>query len=313
MATLAAPTYFQSSVTGIHRGPGSAATYSVVVGSVRSSGAVSATYEAWVLQDALAGTGPLPAPFPVYQLTPAQATPVGLRLFPLAYNELFTVVQNPVAGSPPSYTIGAGIATTAAPISTLAPIASSLHSADFTNMQLFNDSVNGQMYLYAQNDVSSPGLSAWSLANTAPPDAAAPTKRAVGALSASVQAIAENTAVPAADIAYIEANINGGVINGETVRAGTIPYSGASPSLDTWVSTDLPMARTYSGVGTLDAPFGVQSGSRWGQDNILLLGPGLRSAADGGVNPGLALLWVNSAGTIRSEERGPNRLLDEHR
>jgi hypothetical protein len=169
--------------------------------------------------------------------------------------------------------------------------------------------VNDQVYVYSENDLSSPGLSAWSVSDTAPPDAAAPTKREVGALAAYIQAIGENTTTSAANVAYVEASITGGVTHSETLRVGTVPYSNATPDLDTWVSTDLAVARNYMGTGTLDAPFGVTSGSRWNQDNVMLLGPGLKSAADGGVNPGLALLWVDATGTIHSEERGTNRLL----
>ncbi|HEX8794979.1 MAG TPA: hypothetical protein VF765_28730 [Polyangiaceae bacterium] len=309
VTTLTAPSYFQSSFTAFHRGAGAAATYTVVVGSVVPTGGVSATYDAWVIQDSLADNGPLPAPFPVYQLTPAQATPLGVHIVPLSPSLLVATVENPVAGTPPTYTLGAGVATPSAPISTLAPIASSVYADDFTNYQLFHNAVNGQVYVYSENDLSSPGVSAWSLPDTAPADAAAPNKREVGALAAFVQAIGENTTTSAADIAYLENTITGGVITNQSLRVGTVPYSNASPDLDTWMSTDLTVARSYSGVGVLDAPFGILSGSRWGQDNIMLLGPGIKSAADGGVNPGLALLWVNAAGTIRSEERGPNRLL----
>jgi len=309
VSALASPTYFQSTMAGFHRGAGGAATYTVVVGSVRASGGVSASYEAWVIQDSLPVTGPLPAPLTVYSLTPVQATPIALRVLPLSATELFTTVENPIAGTPTTYDLGAGVATPSSPISTLTPIASSIYADDFTNMQLFHNAVNDQVYVFSENDLSSPGLSTWSLSDTAPADAAAPTKREIGALAATIQAIGENTTTSAADVAYVEAAITGGVTHSETLRVGTVPYSNATPDLDTWVSTDLAVARTYTGTGTLDAPFGVTDGSRWGQDNIMLLGPGLRSAADGGVNPGLALLWVDATGTIHSEERGTNRLL----
>jgi hypothetical protein len=307
VSVLTAPSYFQSTFSAAHRGAGTAATYAVVVGSVRASGGVSATYDAWVIPDSLAGAGPLPAPFPVYQLTPVQATPTGLHVLPLSTTDLFTAVENPVSGTPTTYGLGAGIATPTAPLSTLAPVASSIYADDFTQMQVFHNAVNDQVYFFSENDLSSPGMSAWSIPDTAPADAAAPTKREVGALAAYIQAIGENTTTSAADIAYVEAAISGGITTSYTVRVGTVPYASATPDLDTWTSTDLTVARTYP--GTLDAPFGVLSGSRWGQDNIMLLGPGLRNAADGGVNPGLALLWVDAAGGVRSEERGPNRLL----
>ncbi|HTQ45992.1 MAG TPA: hypothetical protein VMI75_24720 [Polyangiaceae bacterium] len=310
VSALTSPSYFQSTFSGLHRGAGSAATYTVVTGSVRSAGGVAASYDAWVIPDNLPGTGPLPTPFTVYQLTPVQATPVGqLHLLPLSSSELFTIVENPITGTPTTYSAGAGIATPSSPLSTLAPVASSIYADDLTNMQLFHNAVNAQVYVFSENDLSSPGLSAWSLPDTAPADAAAPTKREVGALAAYIQAIGENTTTSAADVAYVEATINGGVIHDETVRVGTVPYSNATPDLDTWVSTDLTAARTYTGVGTLDAPIGVTCGSRWSQDNIMLLGPGLKSAADGGVDTGLALLWVDATGTIHAEERGTNRLL----
>lgn len=306
---LTSPTYFGSTFATMRRGPGSAATYGIVVGSVRASATDPAVYEAWLIQDSMAAAGPLPAPYPIYPLTSAQATPTSIHILPLATNEVFTAVESPVTGTPTTYSLGAGVATQSAPLSNLAPVASSIHSDDFTNLELFNDAVNDEVYFFSENDLSSPGLSAWSIPNTAPPDAAAPTKRSVGALAAFVQAIGENTTTSAADIAYVESNVVSGVTSAMTLRVGAISYAGAMPDLDTWQSTDLTVARTYTGMGTLDSPFGSLCGSRWVQDNIMLLGSGLKSAADGGVNPGLALLWVSSNGSVRSEARGPNRLL----
>jgi hypothetical protein len=310
-----ANTYFSAVFSAVHRSPGKASTYTVVLASTRASSMVSATYEAFVLQDSLPNAGPVPNPFAVYQLTPVQATPTSMHILPLAPNDLFTLVENPVANAGvTTYALGAGIATTSAPIAALSPVSSSLNADDFTNDGLLNDSVNNMVYIYSQNDLSSPGMSAWSVSSTAAPDAAAPAKRAIGAISAIMPSIAENTTQVAADIAYLESSINGSFVNGETFRAGTIPYSGATPDLDTWVSTDLPVVKAYNGSGVYDAPVGVNDGSRWGSDNIMMVGPGLKTATDasnGGVPYGLNALWMDATGALRAEQRGPTRLLPD--
>jgi hypothetical protein len=319
VTTIAPPTsYFASYSANGHRSPGKDATYTVVLAYTRSSPMVSATYEAYVIQDSLANAGPIPSPFPAYSLTPVQATPTALHVLPLAPNDVFTAVENPVtSGGVTTYDLGVGIATPSTLASPLFPVSSSLNSDDFTEMALFNNNTNNTVYVYAENDPSSPGMSAWTVPDALMADGAAPTKRAIGAISASMPSIAENTTQSAADIAYTEANLNGAFTTGETFRAGTIPYASATPDLDTWVSTDLPIVKGYGSAGqgsVFDAPLGLSDGSHWYNDNIMLVGPGLRNNADasnGGVPYGLNYLWMDANGNLRAEGQGNNRLLPE--
>jgi hypothetical protein len=308
-------TYFQAIASAVHRSPGKASTYTVVLAYTRASAAVSATYEAFVLQDTLANAGTIPSPFPVYQLTPVQATPNSMHILPLATTDLFLTIENPsVSGGVTTYNYGAGIATTAAEVTTLAPISQSFNLDDFTEGSLFHNSVNNTVYVYNQNDVSSPGLSSWALSDTVPTDAGMPTKRPIGAISAFMPSIAENTTASSADIAYVESTLTGNFVTSIAYRAGTIPYTAATPDLDTWVSTDLPLVRNYTNV--FDAPTGLMgtSGSRWASDNIMLLGPGAKAAAsvdasNGGVPYGLNMIWMDATGTLKSEARGATRLM----
>ncbi len=307
--------YFQALASAVHRSPGKASTYTVVLAYTRASAAVSATYEAYVLQDTLGNSSPIPSPYPVYQLTPGQATPSSMKVLPLATTDLFLAIENPaMSGGVTTYSYGAGIATTAAEVTTLAPISQSFNLDDFTDGSLFHDSVNDTVYVYDQNDVSSPGMSSWALPDTVPTDAGAPTKRALGAISAFMPSIAENTTAAAADIAYVESTLSGNFVTSVAYRAGTIPYAAATPDLDTWMSTDLPIVRNYSNV--FDAPTGLvgTSGSRWASDNIMLLGPGAKAAAsvdasNGGVPYGLNMLWMDATGTLKAEARGATRLM----
>jgi len=281
---------------------------------------VSATYEAFILQDSMSSSGPIPAPFAVYQLTPAQAAPPAVHSLPYSTTEVLTFVET---GSSAIWSLGAGIATSTAPIATLFPIASSSYQDDFNRSAYFHDSVNNTAYVYATNDNASPGVSAWGVPDSLPADAAAPQKRAVSALGSNVRSIGENSSgLPAADIAYEESLTNvSGLITGVNVRAGTIPYAASTPDLDTWVSTDLPIVKSFGNV--FNAPSvvsdviggnSVTCGSIWSKDQYMALGPGVRAGAvldsgNGGVPFGLNALWFDATGIIHSDLTGNSRLL----
>src|ERR1019366_6751951 len=69
--------------------------------------------------------------------------------------------------------------------------------------------------------------------------------------------------------------------------------------------------RTFSDASMAPIfPAGSGADSRWSSDSMMLLGPGSH-AADGGVAPGLNLLWFDATGAIRSEEDGPNAVLTD--
>jgi hypothetical protein len=310
-------------MAAVRRSAGAANAFTVVAASTQSTAAVSATYVAYVLQDSLPATGPVPNPFTVYQLAPTQAAPLSTHILPFQTTELFTTFEFPAPGGA-TYNFGAGIATGAGPITALSPVASSVSLNDFTrSVDMFHSSVDNTVYVYSTNDIQTPGLSAWAVSDTLPADAAAPQKRAVSALNSTIRDISENlanTTVPSANIAYEEqmpspANPNN--TSKITYYAGAIPNSGATPSLGSWAPTDLPVVRSYANAAVFDAPFAPQGftmGSLWAKDNIMLIGPGFKVAAgvdasNGGVPYGLNLLWEDATGTLKSEMNGANRLM----
>jgi hypothetical protein len=316
---LDGPSYAAAFYSAVHRSPGKVPGYTVILASTKTVVSAPATYNAFVLYDAMSSLGPVPAPFPAYQVTAGQAAPVQTQILPLQTVptvELFTAVDNLVTGPPATYTLGVGIATASPSVpATPSPVASSLTN-DFVRMQLFHDSANSKIFIYSQNDVSTPGFSGWWVPDTLPADAAAPTKRTIGGLSAILHDIGENGAQAAADIAYEEDTLNGVFLAGIAYRVGTIPYSGGGggPNLNSWVSTDLPVVKNFTGNGVFDAPFGIPNGSLWVNDNIMLIGPGasVRSnidASNGGVPYGLNLLWLDASGNVRSIMTGANRLM----
>ena len=260
-------------------------------------------FYAYVLPDTMPATGPLPADFEVYQETIQLPNANGLRVLPFSATDLFTAVAYPPQTAPTNYVLGVGRATTAAP-ATLTTATTTPNADDLKNPVMFH--ANGSVYIYDQNDNSSPGLSAWTVPDTGTV-ASPPAKRAIsGGQPAFLHDIAGNTMSAAADVAYQSGVVGpgGGAI---TYRAGTIDDA----KLDTWVSTDLPTVKVYPDATAAPVfPGGFGADSRWSSDSMMLLGPGSH-AADGGVAPGLNLLWFDATGAIRSEEDGPNALLTD--
>jgi len=328
---LPAPSNGQS-FTIAHRGPISSNPYISIATYGRPDGGMG-TYYVYSLLDAMLATGPIPAPFIAYTETLAQPVTDALALLPLTTTDVLVAITNPTASSPPNYVLGVGRAT---PTSSLTPTA--LATVDTTPLEsdvnrtsLFD--ANGTLYMYDQNDPSHPGLSTWSVPDTAVV-ASPPTKRAISTENAGyILGIGQNVADatnPAADILYgentaVTTTLDGGgiatLVNGITFRAGAIPYAApaGSPDLDTWVSTDLPLATITPGpcagqdAGVCSTaftmPLGISTASYWSNDNIMMLGPGLTKGTSGVNYPGLNVVWLDSTGAVRSQQTGANNLL----
>jgi hypothetical protein len=288
-----------------HRSPSSVAPYTVAL-SYSKPLSSPGTYYAYSLPDTMPATGPVPSEFTVYQETILAPSIDGILSLPLSATDLFTAIAYPTATMPVNHVLGVGRATTTVALTptTLSTVATSPNVDDVARPNLFH--ANGNVYIYDENDTSSPGVSSWAVPDTATVTTP-PMKRAVSAAQpAFIHAIGENvgnTTTPSANILYQESTVAGTFTNSISFRAGTIPYS----ALGTWVSTDLPLVRVFTDVYA--APTGVGNASIWVNDNIMLIGPGLRNGTTGVVMPGLNLLWVDSTGAIRSEQTGANNLL----
>jgi hypothetical protein len=301
----------QSFVTA-HRSPSAVSPYISIASYSRPLGGTG-TYYAYSLPDTMPVSGPIPNAFPIYGETTASPSTVGDAIFPFSTTDLFTAIAYPTATAPTNYVLGVGRATSTLPLTptTLATVATSPNEDDVSRVDMFH--ANGSVYLFDENDESDPGLSTWTVPDTATATAP-PAKRAVSAANpASIVAIGENvadTTNPSANVMYEESTVVGTFTNAITFRAGTIPYASpdaGSHDLDSWVSTDLPQVKISTNVYT--APVGVATASVWVNDNIMLIGSGLRNGNTGVVMPGLNVVWVDSTGTVRGEQIGANNLL----
>jgi hypothetical protein len=286
-----------------HRSGSSIQPYTSLAFFTKPAGTPLGSYYAYVLPDSMLAMGPLPADFQLYQETAAVPTVDLLHILPFSATDLFAAIVYPTQTAPTNYLIGIGRATTTAP-ATLTTAVTSPNADDERSPILFH--ANSNVYLYDENDNSSPGLSVWAVPDTAVVTTP-PAKRAIsGGAPAFLHDIVDNTMSASADVAYQSGIVNaqGGAI---TYRAGTVAFG----NLDTWVSTDLPVVATYSDATLAPVfPAGVGVDSRWTDDSMMLLGPGSR-AVDAGGGPGLNLLWFDATGTLRSEESGSSALLTD--
>jgi hypothetical protein len=299
---LDAPSVPNGAYANGHRSGSSIQPYTAVA-FVSKPLMVTGSFYAYVLPDTMPANGPLPATFAVYGETIQLPAVNELRVLPFSTTDLFTAVAYPTQTTPTNYVLGVGRATTAAP-ATLTSAATTPNADDLRNPVMFH--ANSNVYIYDQNDNSSPGLSAWTVPDTGTVVTASAKRAISGGQPAFLHDVAESTMSAAADVAYQSGIIaaGGGAI---TCRAGTVDYA----KLDSWVSTDLPVVRTFSDASMAPIfPAGSGADSRWSSDSMMLLGPGSH-AADGGVAPGLNLLWFDATGAIRSEEDGPNAVLTD--
>ena len=312
VAVLNAPVTGSQSFTIGHRGPISAAPFIMLATYGKPAGGTG-TFYAYAVPDTMAATGPLPNAFPIYNESLQAPNVDQTAILPFSTTEIFAAITVP-SGAPATYSLGVGLATPTAALSStmLAAVATSAYEDDLGRANMFH--ATGSVYIFDENDETSPGLSTWKVADTALVTTALPMKRAIESTNpAFIVAIGENvadTANPSANIMYEETTVANSFTNSVTFRAGTIPYSatdGGAPDLDTWMSTDLKKVNIATNVYT--TPVGVGTNSIWVNDNIMLVGPGLKNGTTGFVMPGLNAVWVDSTGTVRSVQTGSDNLL----
>jgi hypothetical protein len=326
---LDAPVTPGAEYAGSVRGGGSTPATTVLAYAPASDGGVLGAFSAYVLPDALDAAGPVPAPYPVFTETPLIPEVDAIHVLPLdapgadaGPAPLFVALTYPAPvpadADAGDYVLGVGVAT-GGPVglpATLTTLATSPDPAALSNLRLFG--ANGEVYVFGSGGASSAGLSVW----TAGDDAAVPTPaspRAVWAgLAGQIDGIAANSSTAAADIAVEQDLTVGGYVTTIGYYAGTVPYAdlatwapSASSPADAALSASLAPVDSFTNVFT--APDGIPCGSVWSDDNIMLLGPGLAPADDGG-NPvsGLNMLWFNSTGAVRGLQSGADALLLDH-
>ncbi len=282
-------------------------------GAAEESGALAA-FSAYVLPDAVSASGPLPVPFVVYRETPIFPDVDTIRVLPLftaaATSDaappytLFTAVTYPSPSQPVAHVLGVGQATAgvSGQPATLYTVVTTPNLGDVKDSRLLQ--AGDSVYIYDENDPSSPGLSAWKVPATAAVTTPPPRRAVSTGMPARVLDVANGA--DGAEFAYEADTVSGAYTTSIRYLAGTVP----NDNLDTWASTDLQSVATFANVFT--APTGIPCGSVWTNDNLMLLGPGLRNASEeGGVAPGLNLLWFDATGTLRSSGSGTNGLLTD--
>ncbi|MGO9836956.1 MAG: hypothetical protein ACLP1X_22395 [Polyangiaceae bacterium] len=309
---LNAPATGSQSFVTAHRGSALAASPFIAIATYGKPVAGTGTYYGYALPDTMPAAGPIPSDFPLYEETIQAPTVDGVALFPLSMTQIFAGITVP-SGTPATYSLGVGVATPTMPLTpaTLATAAASANEDDVGRSTLFH--ANGNVYIYDENDESSPGLSTWTVPDTAQVTTG-PMKRSIEAPNpAIIVSIGENvadTTNPSADVVYEETTVVNSFTATATFRAGTIPYAapdGGGPDLDTWTSTDLAKIDISTNVYT--TPIGISTNPVWVNDNIMLLGPGLKNGNTGFVMPGLNAVWFDSTGKLKSVQTGSNNLL----
>jgi hypothetical protein len=295
-----APSVPNGQLSAVHRSPSAIAPYTALAIYTKPL-QTTGSYYAYVVPDLMPGNGPLPADFQIYQETIQLPTVSSIRALPFSTTDLFTAVAYPTQTAPTDYVLGVGRATSTAP-ATLTTAATTPNAGDLHDLVLFHG--NGNVYVYAENDNSAPGLSAWTVPDTASFSTPPPKRAISGGQPAFLHDIAENTSSAAANVSY-QVQLTTGVNGSIGYRAGTVDYA----KLDTWVAGDLPLTKTYTDLTRAPVyPNGTGAASRWSGDNLMLLGPGLLGS-DGGSPPGLNLLWFDATGALRAEEDGADALL----
>jgi hypothetical protein len=289
-------------VVGIWRERGAGANVTAVVDKLTVP-MLSPTYSVHLLQDTMPSTGPVPAGFNVYEPTPVQ-TVTSMTVAPISPTNAFEVVAYS-AGT--TYTLGVGDVTSAND-PPLATVATALTAAPFNGPHLYQVA-NGDIYIYNENDPSTPGFTSWAVPPTGDVDGSVPPLLVESGKLSGVIDVAPNTSQPSADVLTYEIIKNGNLTETYNLRLGVVPNS----DLGSWSATSLPLvgndAGTYQHVQ--NAP--IFSGNQvfWG-DDILMMGQGYCiTQPDGGcmTTPGMNALWLNATSGERAQEIGSNRLL----
>jgi hypothetical protein len=306
---LNAPATGSQSFTTAHRGGELSTSPYIVIASYGKPAVGTGTYYGYALPDTMPATGPIPSDFPIYEETIQTPNVDGVAIFPFSMTQIFAGMTVP-SGTPATYSLGVGVATSTTPLTPtmLATAAASANEDDVGRSTLFH--ANGNVYIYDENDESSPGLSTWTVPDTAQ-IATGPMKRSIEAPNPAI--IGENvgdTTNPSANVVYEETTVVNSFTTTATFRAGTIPYAApdsGGPDLDTWTSTDLAKVDISTNVYT--TPIGINTNPVWVNDNIMLLGPGLKNGNTDFVMPGLNAVWFDSTGKLKSVQTGSNNLL----
>jgi hypothetical protein len=292
-------------VLGIWRDRGAGASLTAVVDRVSGS-MPPASFNVHVIPDTMGSSGPVPAGFSLYQPTSSQ-TVTSMTVAPQASTNVFEAVEVSSGGA---YTLGVGDVSSTTDPTTLGTVATAITAAPFNGPHLYQVA-NGDIYLYNENDPSTPGFTSWAVPPTGNIDGGVtPLLVESGRLSGVVD-IAPNTTQASADVLTYEIIKSGNLVDTYNLRLGVVPNA----SLGSWSATSLPVlgngdAGTYTRVQ--NAP--VLSGNQmfWG-DDILLLGQGyciLQPDGGGCANsPGMSAVWLNAITGLRSQEIASNRLL----
>ncbi len=303
-AQVDVPGATDDSVIGIWRDRGAGASLTAVVDRVSGS-MPPASFNVHVIPDTMGNNGPVPAGFSLYQPTSSQ-TVTSMTVAPQSSTNVFEAVE---VSSAAAYTLGVGDVSSTSDPTTLGTVATALTAAPFNGPHLYQVA-NGDIYIYNENDPSTPGFTSWAVPPTGNVDAGVtPLLVESGRLSGVVD-IAPNTTQASADVLTYEIIKSGNLVDTYNLRLGVVPNA----SLGSWSATSLPVlgngdAGTYPRVQ--NAP--VFSGNQvfWG-DDILLLGQGYCiSQPDGGctTSPGMSAVWLNATTGLRSQEIASNRLL----
>jgi hypothetical protein len=264
------------------------------------TGAPGNGYDVYLLPDGMSASGPLPPPQTLVKPSATFSNTRELRAWPYGGTDFFLALAY-VDPQTSNVTFGVGRAPdNQNPVSTFATVGTSVHKNDFQSPVLLD--ANAKMYMFTGNDETVLGVSAFAVPESAKLSGPV-TPRAIssGKLSTIFDAVVNSTPT-SANVAYAEGEVGQATFKSITLRVGTVRFD----KLDTFVGSDLPIARKYSDLTV--SPFGDGDNPQWRGDDLVTIGQGF-PLADGGATPGFNFLWIDEQGNVRSEQGGAKALL----
>ena len=274
----------------------------ILVRTFSPTGAQGNGYDVYLLADGMSASGPLPPSQTLVKPSSTFGNARELRVWPYGATDFFLALAY-VDPQTSSLTFGVGRAPDSqTPVSAFGIVGTSVHNGDFQSPVLLNAS--SKMYMFTGNDETVLGVSAFAVPESAKLTGPV-TPRAIssGKLSTIFDAVVNSTPT-SANVAYAEGEVGQATFKSITLRVGKVPFD----KLDTFVGSDLPIARKYSDLTV--SPFGGGDNPQWRGDELVTIGQGF-ALADGGAPPGYNFLWIDASGNVRSEQGGPRAILRE--
>jgi hypothetical protein len=251
----------------------------------------STQISAYLIDDTLPMTGPLPAPLAV---SPGYG---GVAAVPFDGGSVFDAVRylESADGATLYYGLGVGLAT-ASSEATLANVQLSDNENDFEFPALAHAS--GSVYVFTSNGAPILGESVFTVPDTANvPSFVQPRAFSSGDDGRMID-VAPGQASGTTNVAYWSQASDG---SSSSIRAGQV----TSAQLDTVTAGGVPLVLSSGDTALSTASFSTE----WQGDQMMLIGPSADRLEDGGTVPGVIAVWIDALHGLRADQSASAPLL----